>query len=216
MSDYSNRLRKSDWLVGDCDLSRARRMVTEHHYARGASNTRVACHGLYRASDYSLAGVAWWLPPTLTSAAKTWPDAPKQVLSLSRLVLTPGTPKNAATFLLSRSVRQISAHWVCLVTYADTWQGHTGHIYKAAGWEELGLTKPQPIYTIEGRQVATKCGPRTRTHAEMLAIGAVFVGRFPRWKFRLVRRPKAKVLPIQNHQRSLFDALEATSQGGAA
>lgn len=166
-------------------------MVAEHHYARGASNTAVACHGLYRESDRMLSGIAWWLPPTLTSARKTYPESPKNVLSLSRLVLVPGTPKNAATFMLSRSARLISSRWLCLVTYADTWKGHTGRIYKAAGWEELGLTKPEAIYTINGRQVARKCGPKTRTHAEMIALGAVFEGRFPRYKFRLIRKQVA-------------------------
>lgn len=99
----------------------------------------------------------------------------------------PEAPKNAATFLLMRSVKMLDPRWKCLITYADTWQGHTGHIYKAAGWEYLGLTKPERTYLINGQMVARKAGPRTRTHAEMLELGAEMVGSFEKHRYRLIR-----------------------------
>lgn len=154
-------LRKADWMVEDCDLARARQMVREHHYAGGASNTATHLHGLYRRDDFSLHGIAWWIPPTRGAAASFWKD-PEEVLCLSRLVILPGTPKNAATFLLMNSVKRIDPAWRCLITYADTWRGHTGEIYRVAGWEEYGLTKPERTYTIDGRMVARKAGPHTR------------------------------------------------------
>ena len=76
--------------------------------------------------------------------------------------------------------------WPCLVTYADEWQGHTGTIYRADNWEYLGMTKPEPTYTLNGRMIARKAGPRTRTHEEMIALGAVMIGRFAKHKFRHV------------------------------
>lgn len=73
--------------------------------------------------------------------------------------------------------------WPCLVTYADTWRGHTGAIYKATNWTEAGLTKPERTYVVGGRMVARKAGPNTRTHKEMLELGAVCVGSFAKHKF---------------------------------
>ena len=81
-------------------------------------------HGLYRRGEWLGApcyGVAWWIPPTRSAAAAWWLD-PDEVLVLSRLVIIPGTPKNAATFLLMRSVKMLDPRWKCLLTYADTWQ----------------------------------------------------------------------------------------------
>ena len=197
--DYKDRLQRGDWMVCDAELSKATRMVSELHYAGGGSNTSTALHGLYRKADYKLMGVAWWIPPTRT-AARAWWTNPEEVLVLSRLVLDPEVPKNGATFLLSKSVKLIDSRWKCLITYADTWRGHTGHIYRAAGWEYLGLTKPERTYTVDGRMVARKAGPITRTHSEMLAIGAQMVGAFSKHRFRLIRNLQRCAPPLtQEH-----------------
>src|SRR6266550_4546027 len=181
-----DRLRKQDWIVHPANRDKALAIVRDFHYAGGAANTGII-HGLYRAHPLELCGVAWWIPPT-RSCATAWWDRPEEVLSLSRLALLPEVPRNGCTFLLAASVRLLAPQWRCLITYADTWQGHTGAIYRAAGWEYLGLTKPERTYVIDGGMVARKAGPRTRTHTEMLALGAECVGLFARHRFRLVRK----------------------------
>jgi hypothetical protein len=201
---YADRLRASEWFVADCDMGKARRLIVAEHYARGTSNTVTCCHGLYRAEDIRLAGAAWWLPPTKGCASATFPEDWEAVLSLSRLAILPDTPKNAATFFLSRSMRLVDARWRCLVTFADTWRGHTGWIYRATGWEDLGLTKPEAVYTIGGRLVSRKAGPKTRTHAEMLSLGATFEGRWSRHKFRFVRKARRGGRVSTHSQASLF------------
>lgn len=185
----TDRLSKHAWFVADCPLETARRLVRAHHYARGGSNIAVATHGLYATGTFAPVGVAWWIPPTKDTAAAWWSDW-QAVLTLSRLVLAPDVPKNAATFLLMRSIRLLDPRWRCLLTYADTWREHTGHIYRAAGWEYLGLTDPRPTYVINGRMAATKHGLTTWTHAEMLARGAECVGSFAKHRYRYIRPVK--------------------------
>lgn len=192
----TEQLRKSEYFVANCDIKRARQMVEEYHYAHGASNTRTAIHGLYRKFDFSLMGVAWWLPPTRDAAASHWPD-PNAVLTLSRLVLIPTAPKNSATHLLMRSVRLLDPRWKCLITYADTWQGHTGHIYRVAGWEYIGLSKPEPVFMKDGKLISRKAGPKTRTRKQMEALGALCVGSFPKHRFRLIRKVREKPRQVQ-------------------
>lgn len=188
------QLRKRDWWIAGCDQDIARSFVEENHYAAGTSNTYTYLHGLYPVNWlwYSeFAGVAWWIPPTMT-AAKAWhPDNPNGVLCLSRLCIAPGVPSNACSFLLSKSVMQIDRRrWPVLVTYADSWRGHTGTIYRAAGWEYCGETKPEPTYTLRGRMLARKRGDKTRTHAEMMALGCEYHGRHSKSRFRLVPPPE--------------------------
>ena len=165
----------------------ARRFMRTHHYAKGGSNTSVYLHGLFAAGDLfdeQCQGIAWWLPPTPDAARATYPANWQGVLSLSRLAILPGVPANACSFLLGRSRRLIDRKlWPCLVTYADQWRGHTGAIYRADNWHYEGLTKPQRVYQIGERMVARKAGPTTRTHAEMLALGAVCLGAFAKHKF---------------------------------
>lgn len=182
------RLRKSDWVVADCDIDVARRIVEAEHYARGASNTATYLHGIFPQGWHwheDCAGVAWWIPPT-RSAAEAWAgDQWEGVLSLSRLAIKPSVPANGCSFLISRSVRLIDRRrWPVLVTYADSWRGHTGAIYRACGWEYCGQTTPERTYTIGGRMVARKAGGKTRTHAEMMALGAVLEGSFAKARFK--------------------------------
>ncbi len=182
-----DRLRKGEWIVRAVNIDTARRLVEANHYAAGASNTATYLHGLFRSEDIfdeQCQGVAWWIPPTRAAAEATYPTRWQGVLSLSRLVIVPDVPKNACTFLLARSRRLIDpATWPCFVTYADDWRGHTGAIYRADNWTYCGKTKPERTYCINGRMTARKAGGHTRTHAEMLSLGATLMGSFAKHKF---------------------------------
>jgi hypothetical protein len=194
--DYQGRLRKGEWEVRPVSISVARELVEKYHYARGASNTRTYLHGLFRTGAFwesDCLGVAWWIPPTRGAAEATYPENWQGVLALSRLVVAPGVPKNACTFLLSRSVKLIPAkEWPCLVTYADDWRGHTGTIYRASNWDYAGKTGAEETYTIDGVMTARKAGGRTRTRAEMVALGARCEGRHQKHKYVLNRASSKK------------------------
>jgi len=183
----AGQLRKTDWMVATLDLGQARELVERLHYAGGGSNTATFRHGLFRPDDWPFypMGAAWWIPPTRTAAEATTDGDWRRVLALSRFVLDPDVPKNGASFLLSRSVRLIrqTRDWDVLVTYADEWQGHLGTMYLASGWEYVGKTKPERVYTLNGCMIARKAGPTTRTHGDMLALGAECKGAFAKHKF---------------------------------
>lgn len=175
----------------DVDIDVAERMVQRNHYAAGAANTATYLHGLWPADSFweqDCRGVAWWIPPTRGAGEALAGEEWEGVLALSRLCVEPGMPGNSATFLMARSTALVDRErWPWLVTYADSWRGHTGAIYRATGWEPAGTTKPEAVWTLNGRMVARKAGQRTRTKAEMEALGAVMVGRFS--KERFIRRP---------------------------
>lgn len=184
-NDNEPKFRKSDWFVSNAPLKDAQDMVRAHHYSRGGSNTAVYVHGLFRKSDGMLCGVAWWLPPTRVACESVNREQWKRVLSLTRMVILPGVPKNAASFLLARSVKMIrrDGRFVSLVTYADESQGHTGHVYKASNWDYVGRTGPYPRWLdAEGRQVAPKA-TTNRTKAQMIALGHTRVGSYHKHKF---------------------------------
>lgn len=178
---------KADWWVESIPLTTAQELVEKYHYARGGSNTRVFTHGLFYKPTHTLAGVAWWLPPTKSAAMANFDGDWQQVLALSRLVIVPGVPTNAASFLISKSVLLVKQdeRWKCLITYADEWRGHTGKIYLAAGWDCTGKTKPFPTYVDNaGVLKARKAGPKTRTHQQMLDAGCKRLGNFAKHRFR--------------------------------
>lgn len=174
--------RRADYRVEACKFVEARELVVKHHYARGMANTAVATHCLIRVSDGKLVGAAVWMPPTKVAAIRALKDSGlagdwRQVLSLSRLVVSPGEPKNTAGLLLAGSRRLLARtdkRWVLGLTYADAAQGHTGTIYKATGWTESRIARrPDSVWVdAEGRQVARK-STKSRTRQQMLDAGYV-------------------------------------------
>lgn len=179
-------LRAADYEVKTIPLADCITAVQRWHYAKGGSNTATFRHGLFRVGDAKLLGVAWWIPPTKAAANAAFPSDWRAVLCLSRLAIDPDVPQNAASFLIARSIKLIRAdkRWRFLLTYADTWQGHTGAIYRATNWTPLGLTTPEATWVDgEGRMVARKAGPKTRTKDEMLALGYKMIGRFSKARF---------------------------------
>lgn len=189
-------LRAGEWIVDVVALEQARRLIAEQHYAGGSANTAVFRHGLFRREGwpFDVLGAAVWLPPTRPAAEATlrqlgldeggW----RRVLSLSRLVVDEQVPTNGASFLIGRSVRLIrqSGDWDVLVTYADERHGHTGGIYRATNWRYLGESVAD-AWSVDGRQVARKA-TRSRTRAEMVALGAVALEPKPKHKFAMVLR----------------------------
>ena len=184
--------RRGDYKVEKIDHAVGADFIRAHHYARGCANTSVFAHGLFRAA--ALVGVALWLPPTKVAAQSVarlheheeW----RRVLSLSRLALAPSEPRNAESLFIGRSLRLVwrDSRWVSLVTYADTRREHTGVIYRATNWEPRGLTKPEPCFLdASGRQVARKSASKSRTRAEMEALGYRFAGSFAKHKFTMRR-----------------------------
>ena len=179
------KLRAKDYEVRDVPAKEAREFIVAHHYSKGCSNTRVYSHGLYRVGDPELLGVAIWLPPTKVAAQSVNRDEWQKVLSLTRLAVKPGVPKNAATFLMAASTRMIrrERRFVSLVTYADEFMGHKGGIYRAANWNYAGLMKGSPRWEdASGRQVARK-STVSRTNAQMTELGYRVVGTFGKHKF---------------------------------
>lgn len=183
-------LRKADYWVAECPMEEARTLIEAHHYSGGTSKTRVYTHGLYRRGDELVGerpvGCAWWLPPTKPAAMSFAGEHWRGVLSLSRLVIEPDVPTNACSFLLSKSVKLIDRmKWHTLITYADSWKNHTGAIYKAAGWKYMGDTKPGRNYVLNGRMISIKSGAKTRSHKDMIAMGAELVGAFKKSRWML-------------------------------
>ena len=196
MTADQNRLVANQWTVRSIPLPVAQQLVRKHHYAKGGANTGVFIHGLIRKDTDEVHGVAWWLPPTRVASESVNRDNWRRVLSLTRMVITPGTPKNACSFLLARSIKIIrrDGRFDTLVTWADEGEGHTGGVYRAANWAYLGANTGDERWVdpLTGRHVAKKSAGKSRTVSEMLALGYARTGKTRKHKFVL------HVTPIQS------------------
>jgi hypothetical protein len=184
-----NNLRKEDWrverLYDKRRFGEARELVRTFHYARGCSNTFTDLHVLLHKSSEKIMGCCFWLPPTRVAAESVNIHQWKRVVSLSRLVVHPSVPRNAATFMLSRAVKSIDreGRFCTLVTYADTEQGHTGTIYRAQGWEYIGLGSKTPVYVDDSGKRVAKKSTVNRTEKQLFDLGVKKIGNFAKHKF---------------------------------
>lgn len=181
----ATNLKASEWTVEAVGHKQALELVKRWHYARGMSNTAIFCHGLFDDLG-ALRGVAVWLCPTQRACRTVDPDDWKRVVALSRLAIEPSAPRNAATFLIARSVDLIrkDGRFRSLVSFADSAQGHTGLLYRAAGWTYVGKTVPTPFW-VDGETGEMRAIKATKTLRvkEMQGRGWVFKGRFIKHKF---------------------------------
>jgi len=162
----------------------AKQFVETHHYSKSASITSVYSHGLFFGE--TLCGVLLWMPPTKVAAQSVAQQDWRRVLTLSRLAISPDAPRNAASFAISRSRKLIKSEgiWKHLVTYADTWQGHTGAIYAADNWTYVGETKPSPVWIgVDGKVRGRKRGPKNLSVNEMINNGMTYIGSFSKHKY---------------------------------
>lgn len=152
--------------------------------------------------------------PLPGQAKATFPEGDwRRVLVLSRLVVAPTEPTNAASYLVGRSIRLIRAdrRFDCLVTYADEWQGHQGTIYKATNWSYCGTTAPEETWLDPrtGKRVARRRGgtkvEKSRNAREMQALGYISLGRHAKHKFRIILRTAPEVRALRSPQMTIFD-----------
>ena len=74
---------------------------------------------------------------------KKFGEQESDVIELRRLCCVDDTPKNAESFFIGWSLRELKKDWggKIVVSYADKEFGHEGIIYKASNWDMVGETK---------------------------------------------------------------------------
>lgn len=185
-------LKAAQYAVVTICLAQAKMLVEHYHYAGSSPSAATRCYGLIKKeAPETLLGAAIFRPAPIGAARAQCPEDPQKVLCLSRLIVVPEIPRNAASYFMARCLRQLGQEkkWKIVVTYADTWQGHDGSIYKAANWDYLGLTTPQPVWTLDGKFIGKRRGKqKPLTDIELTAMGATFHGRFAKHAYRYVLR----------------------------
>lgn len=192
----TDKFRKSEYCIKPIDIEKATELVKKWHYAKGGSKQAVYLFGLFNKSELEPCGVSWWIPPAKGSVDKYNSGNYKTTLSLHRLVIEPDRPTNAASYLIGQSIKWIKreSRFDFLITYADTWQNHTGVIYRATNWDYRGLSEPSRVYVNkEGRLKGTKNGGGGAYNSTQLAKwGYSLVGYYPKHVYTM-QLPKAKI-----------------------
>lgn len=152
----------------DSEKKRLREFVAVHHYSRKCPGVRFA-FGLYE-PEKLVGCVIFSIPASYTLCRGVCGiEFSKNVIELSRLVITTGT-KNAASFCIGRALRLLSNSVV--VSYADcnSHVGHVGYVYQATNWIYTGQGSAEPIWEMKDGTVVSYTRRHIDTKAAKLGL----------------------------------------------
>tara|TARA_R100000234_G_C4996401_1_gene178171 strand:+ start:233 stop:838 length:606 start_codon:yes stop_codon:yes gene_type:complete len=130
-------------------------LILNVHYAKRMPSISYA-YGLFE--DGEMVGLVSYGSPASPFLCKgiMGEEHKSKVIELNRLVLY-NNKKNEASYLVSNSLKLLPKP-KCVVSYADTKEGHTGYIYQACNFMFTGTSKPRT-------DMAAKNGAHSRHHS---------------------------------------------------
>ena len=140
--------------------------LLEKHYARRKCQ-RMYCFGLFVGG--TLEGiVTYGMPPSPQVGRGFLGESHRtDVLELNRLCINSTAPKNSASMLVGRSLKQLPK--CAVVSYADGRMGHVGYIYQATNFLYVGAAKSHDCeYFVDGALTH----PKVLTNRGISAVSA--------------------------------------------
>ncbi|PKB63197.1 MAG: DNA methyltransferase [SAR202 cluster bacterium Io17-Chloro-G1] len=130
----------------------ARELIVRHHYLHSYPGGTKLSFGVFAGSSLSGA-LTFGAGPAQVHRLVEGCDL-RDCLTLTRFWLDDALPRNSESRVLGVIVRYLRR---CtgvrfIVAYADPARGHTGAIYRAAGWTYTGLSNAVPLYKVAGRR----------------------------------------------------------------
>lgn len=126
----------------------AAQVVRDRHYLHSAPASPLLSFGVF--AGKRMDGVAIFTPGPLNGYRLLRGAVRRDVIALARLWLSDDLPRlgeSRVLAVLARLVRQATTA-KAILAYSDPAAGHTGGIYRAAGWLYLGQAEAQPLMRI--------------------------------------------------------------------
>lgn len=111
-------------------------VVSNKHYSRKLG---IFWEGFGLYDNDVLIGVCCYGQPSAPIQKHAFKDRDFRLYELTRLVVDNGV-KNAASFLISQSLKMLKEKHCAVVSYADSAHGHCGVVYQATNWIYTGAT----------------------------------------------------------------------------
>ena len=144
----------NNYSVQQIEYKDTKHLILNVHYAKRMPSISFA-YGLFEEKDF--VGLVSYGSPASPSLCKgiLGEQYRDQVIELNRLVLV-NNKRNEASYLVAQSLKLLPKPR-CIVSYADTHQGHAGCIYQASNFLFTGTTKART-------DMAGKNGKHSRHH----------------------------------------------------
>lgn len=146
------------WEVRRVERKDVTEFIETWHYS-GSINGCIADHCYALFDDMGeMKGALFYGRMAMANQWKRFSETPSDVIELRRLCCVDDTPKNAESFLIGRSLRQLRKDWTAgvVVSYADKEHGHSGVIYRASNFKMVGEIKGAKVIIHNGKSYHDK------------------------------------------------------------
>jgi hypothetical protein len=134
-------------IVKRIDKSLADSVVSNKHYSKRLG---IFWEGFGLFQEDKLIGVCCFGQPSAPIQKHAFKDRNFRLYELTRLVVDDGL-QNAASFLISQSIKMLKERFCAIISYADSAHGHSGIVYQATNWIYTGATVSHDnLYLVNG------------------------------------------------------------------
>ena len=147
-----------DFVVAPTSLSMTKDFIEKWHYSKNVNGLTISqVFGLFYESN--LIGAMIYGPLAMASYWKKYASTESKVVELKRLCCIDDTPKNTESYFIGKTLRWLKQNttFELVVSYADTFYGHGGTIYKASNFKHVGMTAKGKVIDYDGKFYHDKC-----------------------------------------------------------
>jgi hypothetical protein len=147
-----------DFIVKPSNLRVTRDFIEKWHYSKNVNGLRISqIFGLFH--EKNLIGAMIYGALGMANNWKKFVEAESKVVELKRLCCIDKTPKNTESYFIGKTLRWMkqNSDYDLVVSYADTYYGHEGTIYKASNFKHMGLTTKGKVIDYNERYYHDKC-----------------------------------------------------------
>jgi len=135
------------YTVKKIDKKTANEIIPKIHYSKKLG---IFWEGFALYENDKIIGVVCYGQPSASIQKHCFLERNFRLYELTRLVVD-GGKKNAASFLISHSLKMLSQQPCAVISYADSSHGHAGIVYQSTNWIYTGGTVSHDhLYIIDG------------------------------------------------------------------
>lgn len=151
------------------NLQTIREFVEHWHYSNNVTGLR-ADHCFRLMYEGQMIGAMIYGTVGMPNAWKRYVEKEEDLIELRRLCCIDNTPKNTESYFIGKTIKWLKKNtdYTRIISYADTFRGHEGTIYKASNFTHGGMSPGGKMLEYQGRLYHDKVlrNYRYKTHKD--------------------------------------------------
>lgn len=147
-----------DFKVVKCERNEISDFIEEWHYTKNVNGLTIGyCFKLLDDED-KLIGAMIYGRIAMANVWRKYVDNESDIIELKRLCCIDNTPKNTESYFIGSTLRYLKKHTNIkkVISYADSFYGHEGTIYKASNFDFSGQTSNSRVIMYNNKRYHDK------------------------------------------------------------